>query len=172
MKSAKDVTLLGMCVALLIGAQLVLSGISGIEIVTVLLLSFCYCLGALRGVAIATAFSLLRCLIFGFYVQVILLYFIYYNAFALFFGWLGGRFGRRAGRLSYGLCVFFAAMFTVCFSLLDNVLTPLLYGMKGSAFKAYFYASLYTVVPHTICAVLTVALLFYPLVGALRRISK
>jgi hypothetical protein len=160
------------CVALLIASQLILSGIAGIEIVTVLMLCFCFGLGALRGVAIATAFSLLRCLIFGFYIQVVLLYLIYYNAFALFFGWLGGRFKRKATPLSHGLSVAFAVLFTVGFTLLDNLITPLVYGMQGRALRAYFYASLYAVVPQTICAAVTVALLFRPLVRVLRRIAE
>ncbi len=66
MRSAKEITILGLFVALLIGGQFVLSGISGIEIVTVLFTSFCFYFGIVRGLVVATAFSLLRCFIFGF----------------------------------------------------------------------------------------------------------
>ena len=42
--------------------------LSGIEIVTVLLLCFAYCYGWRDGVLIAVVFSVLRCFIFGFQV--------------------------------------------------------------------------------------------------------
>ena len=45
MKSAKEIIIPAVFTAMLIGAQLVLSGVAGIEIVTVLLLSFTYVFG-------------------------------------------------------------------------------------------------------------------------------
>ncbi len=51
MKAAKEIALVGVFTALLIGGQFVLSGISGVEIVTVLLLSFSYCFGIRMGYA-------------------------------------------------------------------------------------------------------------------------
>ena len=60
MNTAKKIILPGVFTALLIGAQLVLSGISGVELVTVLLLTFVYKYGIKQGVLVATAFSLLR----------------------------------------------------------------------------------------------------------------
>ena len=86
MNSAKKIILPGVFTALLIGGQLVLSGISGIEIVTVLLLTFVYRYGIGQGLFVANAFSLLRCFIFGFMPNVILLYLIYYNIFVFVFG--------------------------------------------------------------------------------------
>ena len=72
MRTAKEIALISVFTALLIGGQFVLSGISGIEIVTVLLLSFSYYFGIRRGLLVANAFSLLRCFIFGFFVNVII----------------------------------------------------------------------------------------------------
>lgn len=77
--------------ALLLVVQFVLSFVPGVELVTALLLAFSYFFGRKCGVLTATAFSLLRCFLFGFYPNVIVLYLIYFNAFALLFGWLGGR---------------------------------------------------------------------------------
>ena len=91
MEKTRFVVRVAMCVALLIGGQMALSGISGIEIVTVMLLCFCFHYGIRHGIAVATTFSLLRCFFFGFQVNVIVLYLVYYNLFALFFGWLGKR---------------------------------------------------------------------------------
>ena len=64
MKTAKDIALTGVYTALLIGAQVALSALSGIEVVTVLLLSFCYCFGIARGLAVRI-FSFRSHFIFG-----------------------------------------------------------------------------------------------------------
>ena len=76
MITAKKVILPGVFTALLIGAQLVLSGVSGIELVTVLLLTFTYKYGSKQGLLVATAFSLLRCFLFGFFPNVVVLYLV------------------------------------------------------------------------------------------------
>ena len=79
-----------MC-ALLLVVQYVLSFVPGVELVTALLLAFCYFFGCACGMLTATAFSLLRCFLFGFEPGVLLLYLLYFNAFALLFGHLGKR---------------------------------------------------------------------------------
>ena len=53
-RNVKDITLIGVCVAILIGGQLALSAVSGIEIVTVLLLCFSFSFGISIGLATAT----------------------------------------------------------------------------------------------------------------------
>jgi ribose/xylose/arabinose/galactoside ABC-type transport system permease subunit len=83
MNSAKKIILPGVFTALLIGGQLALSGISGIEVVTVLLLTFVYKYGIGQGLLVANSFSLLRCFIFGFIPNVIVLYLIYYIIISL-----------------------------------------------------------------------------------------
>ena len=160
-----------MCVALLIGGQMALSGVSGIEIVTVMLLCFCFHYGVRHGIAVATTFSLLRCFFFGFQVNVIVLYLVYYNLFALFFGWLGKRI---TGRISLPkLCVIVASamVFTVLFTMLDNVITPLIFAFHTNAAAVYFAQSLYALVPQTICTMATVSILFVPLTKILQKIS-
>jgi len=89
MNTAKEIAYCSAAVALLVGGQFLLSGVSGVELVTVLLLVFSYAFGAVRGMAVATAFSLLRTFLFGFFPYVVVLYLVYYNLFALFFGLLG-----------------------------------------------------------------------------------
>ena len=160
-----------MCVALLIGGQMALSGVSGIEIVTVMLLCFCFHYGVRHGIAVATTFSLLRCFFFGFQVNVIVLYLVYYNLFALFFGWLGKRI---TGRISLPkLCVIVASamVFTVLFTMLDNVITPLIFAFHKNAAAVYFAQSLYALVPQTICTMATVSILFVPLTRILAKIG-
>ena len=220
--SVKRIAYDAMCVAMLIAVQFALSFVPGVELVTVLLLGFCYVFGVADGMAVATSFSLLRCFIFGFSPNVIVLYLIYYNLFALIFGVLGKHkmpiwlpfiplaavasaclYFAVAGvpvsvvyasRLRVMLWILFslatalavgygvllackrgkegrkvasvtavAAFCTVCFTLLDDVITPLFLGYSLEAATVYFYNGFLAMIPQTVCATLTVFLLFAPL---------
>lgn len=208
--------------ALLLVLQLVLGYVSGVELVTVFLLCFCYTFGITCGMITATAFSLLRCLIWGFAPNVIVLYLIYYNLFALLFGFLGfhkkplwlcplllsvliavSAYFASAGvpvsivyqsRVSVMLWILYAVMSlilalyvgliisgkgqksqetaavtalaafcTVMFTLLDDVITPLMLGYSFSAAVIYFYNGFIAMLPQTLCAAISVFLLFHPL---------
>ena len=171
MEKTKFIVRVAMCVAILIAGQMALSGISGVEIVTVVLLSFCFSYGIRHGLAIATTFSLLRCFFFGFQVNVIALYLIYYNLFALFFGWLGKRIAGKITLLRLCVIVASAMVFTVLFTLLDNVITPLLFGFSQNAAKVYFAQSLTAMIPQTVCTMVTVSVLFMPLTKVIQKIN-
>ncbi|MBE6957677.1 MAG: hypothetical protein E7447_00800 [Ruminococcaceae bacterium] len=171
MNETKFVVRVAMCVALLIAGQVALSSVAGIEIVTVMLLCFCWCYGVRHGLAIATTFSLLRCFVFGFQVNVIVLYLVYYNLFALFFGWLGARLTGKNALMKTVIAVASAVIFTVMFTLLDDVITPLISGFTANAAKVYFYQSLAAVIPQTICAAVTVSLLFHPLTKVIQKVN-
>lgn len=160
MSSAKKIILSGVFTALLIGGQLALSGISGIEVVTVLLLTFVYRYGIGQGVFVANAFSLLRCFIFGFMPNVMVLYLIYYNIFVLVFGVVGKVFKHEYSIKKHIVVVFIAIIMTAMFTMTDNVLTPLMYGFTANAARAYFVASLYTVIPQLVCTFATVIIVF------------
>ena len=160
-----------MCVAMLIGSQLALSSISGVEVVTVMMLCFCFCYGIRHGVAVAITFSLLRCFIFGFQINVIVLYLIYYILFAVYFGWLGGRFSGEMSVLRTVIVVASAVVFTAFFTLLDDIITPLMYAFHPNVAKIYFFNSLYAVIPQSICTVVTVSVCFYPLTRVIRKIN-
>ena len=170
-QNTKLIVRVAICVAMLIGGQLALSGISGVEIVTVMMLCFCFSYGIQCGVAIATVFSLLRCLIFGFQVNVIVLYLVYYNLFAVFFGWLGARFPGKITLPKKAVIVASAMAFTVLFTLLDDVITPLMFGFHLNAAKVYFLQSLYAVIPQTVCVFVTVTVLFTPLTRVIRKLD-
>lgn len=171
MNKTKFVVRVAMCVALLIAGQLALSSVTGIEIVTVMLLCFCYCYGIRHGIATATTFSLLRCFVFGFQVNVIALYLIYYNLFAIFFGWLGARFTGKNALLKTVIIVVSAVVFTVLFTLLDDVITPIIHGFSENAAKVYFYQSLTAMIPQTVCTAVTVTLLFHPLTRVIKKVN-
>ena len=171
MNKAKFIARVAMCVALLIASQLALSSVTGVEIVTVMMLSFCYCYGIRHGIAVATTFSLLRCFIFGFQVNVIVLYLIYYNLFAVFFGWLGRRFAGKMSLLKTVIVVASAVVFTVCFTLLDDIITPLIFAFHPNVARIYFLQSLYAVIPQSICTVVTVSVIFHPLTKIIKKIN-
>ena len=160
-RSAKECTLVAVFVALLIAAQLVLSAVPGVEVITVLFAAFAFSFGAYRGLAAATAFSLLRQLVFGFFPTVLVLYLVYYNAFALIFAFLGKKIRFPVKGLV--LIVAVACVCTVLFTLLDCVITPLFYGFSKTAAKAYFYAAMPVVLPQLVCVGVSTALLFLPL---------
>ena len=212
--------------ALLIAVQYVMGFVSGVELVTVLFLSFCYVFGVKCGLLTGVAFSLLRCLLFGFMPNVILLYLVYYSLFALLFGFVGKRQVSRwlcpvllavlaaacayfavsglpisilyQARVSTMLWVLFgislailifytvlvmakkgeqgrelatvtalAVVCTVMFTLLDDVISPLVLGYSAEAAVAYFYTGFMAMLPQTICAAVSVFALFLPLKKAL-----
>ena len=159
MKTAKEIALIGIFTALLIGGQFVLSAISGVEIVTVLFAGFCFYFGIKRGVLVANAFCVLRCFIFGFIPSVIILYVIYYNLFAVAFGLLGFRFKREFTQKSHIALILTAIFATVLFTVLDDIITPIYYGFSFETAKAYALTSLTAVIPQTACAFVTVLLL-------------
>ena len=218
----REIAVCAVMTALLIAVQFVLGYVPGVELVTVFFLCFCSVYGIRCGLITATAFSLVRCLIWGFYPNVVLLYLIYYNLFALLFGalkkgnvpvWLcpvlflllGGAslYFAIAGvpvsilyqaRLAvmlwilFGICmallilyfvlfavkrgtwgreiasfVALAAFCTVVFTLLDDVISPLIAGWGSDATLAYFYTSFLTMLPQTICVAASVFFLYLPL---------
>lgn len=236
---SKQIAYTAITCALLIGGQYVFSFVAGVEIVTVLLVCFAFVAGVKPAVLCAVAFSLLRCFIFGFYPNVIILYLIYYPALAATFGALGGTdrgtdtafavavnvlliavaalclaayftgaiavsrilkatlnvflwvifalsvallaafdvlfiakkvYGKNTGTalkvITYATV---AAVFTVIFTLLDDVITPLTAGYSPEAWSIYFYGSFAAMLPQTVCAIVTVTTLFLPLTGVFRR---
>lgn len=233
-----------MC-ALLIGGQYALSFAVGIEVVTLLLACFSAVFGVRMGMLCAVAFSLLRCFVFGFHLGAILLYLLYYPAFAAAFGGLGHikeqtfrryplSFALAVNVLLAGICAACAALyaldlvkvsrlyavtlyvllwvvfglcaalcaafdvllvanragketsamlkgitftavavvFTVLFTLLDDVVTPLLAGMSRYNALVYFYGSFAAMLPQTVCTVVTMSVLFLPLTALLRKIKR
>lgn len=160
-RSAKECAYLAVFVALVIAAQVVLSAVPGVELVTVLFVAYAYVYGCGRGMTAATAFALLRQLVFGFYPTVLVLYLIYYNLLTLSFGLLGRA--KKPPQSILLWIVLFACLGTVCFSLIDNILTPLWYGYSKKAARLYFTASLPFMIPQTINCAISVSLLFMPL---------
>lgn len=165
--STKNLIFCALFTALLLASQLILSSIAGVEIISILLLAFCYKKGVKNGLLVATAFSLLRCFIFGFMPNVIILYLIYYNLFAVVFGLVGKCFSYNYSLKSHVVCVVLSGIMTVCFTLLDCVITPLIFAFNYDSTSAYFIASIPVIIPHTICVVATTIALFFPLIKVL-----
>ena len=167
---AKECAYLSMFVALLIAVQLAFSAIPGVELVTVMLAAYSFAMGAKRGAIAAVAFSMLRQLVFGFFPTVLVLYLLYYPAFSALFGLLGRKITRPVRALWVIVAV--SGITTACFTLIDNILTPLWYGYSERATELYFKASLTFFVPQVISAVLSVGVLFLPLWTIFSRLQK
>ncbi len=167
----KDLVIIATFVAVLIAVQYALSFISGVELVTVLFLAFCYAFGVKRSLISATAFSLLRCLLFGFFPTVIILYLVYYNLFALIVGGLGNKLNREYSVVKHIITIGVALVLTVLFTLLDDIITPLAYSYTLEMAQAYFFASFTTLIPHLICTLATTTLLFFPVFKLLKPFS-
>lgn len=164
---SKIIAVSGVFIALLVGSQYALSFVAGVEIVTVLLLSYCFVFGVKNGIIVATAFSVIRCFLFGFYPTVIILYLIYYNLFALFFGYLGKVFNATITKRNFLIIIISAVVFTATFTLLDDVITSVFYGFNYKATKAYFLASVPTATAQCVCALITATILFVPITKTL-----
>ncbi|MBR2441775.1 MAG: hypothetical protein IKB20_01715 [Clostridia bacterium] len=169
LRSAKESAYVAVFVALLIAVQLALSVLPGVELVTVLFVAFAFTFGIGRGMVAATAFSIVRQLVFGFYPNVLILYLLYYNLLTLLFGAVGKRVKAPHKKLVF--IVLLACLCTVCFTLLDNVITPLWYGYTKRVAKLYFKASLTFMLPQIACTAITVSVLFLPLYGVFRRLK-
>jgi len=163
MKVTSKIALIGVYIALLIGGQLALSGIVGVEIITALLVVFCFRFGIKDGLVIATAFSLIRCFIFGVFPSVVMLYLIYFNLLALVMGSVGLIFKNKLSILSVTIIVVVTAVLTACFTLLDDIITPLYYGFSQKATKAYFVASIPVIVAQVPISSISTAIFIYPL---------
>ena len=162
-RSAKEIAYTGVTVALLIGGQLAFSAISGVEIVTAVFALYCLVFGVLRGVVVATAFSLVRCLVFGFFPQVILLYLIYYNLFAIVVGIIGILVKSKSDVIKIIILTFACVALVGCFTAIDNLLNIWIFKLPKVAIKIYVAQSVPVAITQMICALVTVPLFYYPL---------
>lgn len=160
-RTAKECAYVAVFVALVIALQVVFSAVPGVELVTVMFVSFSFAMGIRRGMISATCFSLLRQMIFGFFPKILILYFVYFNVLTLFFGIVGKSIKNKLKFLP--IIVILACFCTVCFTMFDNILTPLWYGYSERATKLYFKASLPFMIPQVISTAVSTAVLFLPL---------
>lgn len=160
--SAKECAYLAAFVALVLALQLVFAAVPGVELVTVSFVAYSFAFGSKRGCITATAFALLRQLVFGFFATVLILYLVYFNLLALLFGLLGRKMCLSGKNLVW--LVLTACLCTVFFSMFDNLLTPIWYGYSPRATKAYLLASLPFMLPQVICTAVSVSILFLPMV--------
>lgn len=154
--SARKIAWCAIMVALLIAVQFALSFIPGVELVSVLLLGFCYSFGIVYGMLTASAFALLRCFLFGFSPNVIVLYLIYYNVFAVIFGITGKH------RIPKWVCPVLLGLLTVAsaYFALNGIAISVLYQKKIS------------IMLWVICGISATLLLFHILLLCLKKGSK
>lgn len=168
--AGKECAFIAVFVAFLLVAQICFSAIPGLEVVTALFAIYALSFGVFRSGLAGTAFTLLRQLIFGFFPSVLILYLVYYTLLAIVFGLLGKR--LRTFLTSWILTTVLACVCTVCFTMLDDVITPWFYGFSAKATQAYFVASLPIMTTQIVCVGASTALLFPPLWRVFRSLSR
>lgn len=165
-KTSKEIAITALAIALLIALQYLLSAVKGVELVTAVFLCFCFSFGIIKGVACALGFSLLRCFLFGFFPNVMILYLIYYPLFAVVCALLGLFFksrGMQKGVVAYVVMILTALLFSALFTLIDNTITVMVLNYSLQVATAYFAASIPVMITQCVCAVITTAVLFFPL---------
>lgn len=160
-RPAKECAYLAVFVALVIASQVALAVVPGVELVTVMFVAYSFVMGVRRGMTAAVAFAFLRQIVFGIYPTVLVLYLIYFPLLALCFGALGKKIKRPVAYLVPLVAA--ACVCTACFTMIDNVLTPLWYGYSARSVRLYFMASLPFMLPQLVCTAASTACLFLPL---------
>ena len=169
MLSAKEIASTAIFVAILTVSQVILSAINGIELVTVLLAGFAFGCGLRRGFLAVNIFIVIRTVLFGFYPSIMILYFSYYNLFVLVMGLIGRRARHDLETRSFAISLVAVIVLVLAFTVLDDIITPLYYGLDWNTTKGYWIMSLTAIIPQEICAVLTMPLLFPIIVKTLNR---
>jgi hypothetical protein len=172
MNTAKKTAICGAFCALLIITQYVFNAIKGVELVTLLFVTFCFTFGGVCGFLVAVAFCLLRCLIYGFFPSVVVLYLIYYPLLALAASALGKAVGGFPKLKQTAIVTFFSVLFTVVFTGIDCIVTPLFYNFTATAWAAYVYQCIPVCLIQCVCVCISVGLLFAPLKRAFEIIKK
>ena len=160
---AKECAYTAVFVAFTLVAQLAFSFVAGVEIVTLLFFAYAFVFGAKRGAIVGLVFPVVRQLLFGFFPSVLILYLVYYPLVSVVIGLLG-RGGKPLKK--YPLILVFAVVLTATFTLLDDIITPLYYGLGWEQTRGYFYASLPVMCVQMVSAGVTVAVGFLPLCKA------
>lgn len=69
-------------------------------------------------------------------------------------------------------CTIIAAVFTICFTLLDDAIAPLILGMTAQTALTYFYASFTAMLPQTACTIVSVSAMFLPLAKVFEMVKR
>ena len=172
MNKAKKIAICGAFCALLIVVQYAFSAIKGVELVTLFFVAFCFTFGGLYGLLVAFSFSLLRVLLYGFFPNVLILYLVFYPTLALAAGGLGKRLKESSNVKQLIAIILFALLFTVYFSALDCVITPLFYKYAQKAWMAYVYQCIPVCLIQCCSTFVSFLLLFLPLKKTFNLIAK
>lgn len=169
-RSAKELAYLALYLALLIGGQYLFAAVPGVEIVTLLFVTYSFSFGVQRGIVLATCFSFLRQILFGFFPKVLILYLVYFNLLAVVFALLG-KAAKKRQKTRLWLVTLIACLCTAFFTVLDALLTAWYFAFTAQAAKTYFLASLPFMLPQIVCTGVTVGGLFLPLRAIFDRLN-
>lgn len=90
-------------------------------------------------------------------------------AFNVFYALVRRKVLKSGKPLKIFLFTAVAAVCTISFTLLDDVISPLIIGMDKLTALTYFYGSFLAMLPQVVCAVATVSTLYIPLTFALTK---
>ena len=92
---------------------------------------------------------------------------------ALLAAYKGGKI-KSARFLVLVMVTAFAAACTVCFTLLDDIITPVFmgWGVFSATSATYFYSSFLALAPQTVCTIVTVSAMFLPLTTVFKKAAK
>ena len=169
---ARKIAISALVCAMLIAVQYVFSAVKGVELVTVFFFAFCFSFGAWYGITVAVCYSLLRCFLFGFFPNVTILYLVYYTLFAVVAAVVGRIFSNKSKMAKLIASTLSAILLVIVFSLLDDLITPIVYSYNGKQWQIYIYQSLPVMLTQGISAAVSTLLLFLPLEKVFARVKK
>ena len=172
MNTAKKIAICGAFCALLVAIQYALSAVKGIELVTVFFFTFSFCFGGICGCAVAISYTLLRSFLFGFFPNITILYLVYYPLFALASGLLGKLTAKSLPKKRLIFSLITVCLFTILFTALDCVITPIFFEYTREAWVAYIIQATPVCLIQSVCAIITTALLFFPLTKTFFKINR
>lgn len=162
-KSAKRIAFSGVMGALLVVGKFALSFIPNVEVVTTLLVSFCFVFG-FDGVIASLVFCTADVIIYPPSIDVIVSYYIYWNLMALTVAVM-----KELGVKKFTPYFLTTVGFTVCFGALTSFMNSLFFGVP---FVAVYLAGLYFYAIHLVSTAVFMLVGFKSITTLLEKLKK
>lgn len=163
LKSAKRLAFAGVMGALLVVGKFALSFIPNVEVVTTLLVAYCFVFG-FDGVVSSLIFCTLDVIIYPPSIDVIVSYYIYWNLMAITVAVL-----KELGVKSFVPHFVTACVYTLLFGVLTSFFNSLFFGVP---FGAVYVAGLYFYAIHLVSTTVFMLIGFKPITKLLERIKN
>lgn len=163
LKSAKRVAFAGVMGALLVVGKFALSFIPNVEVVTTLLVAYCFVFG-FDGVVSSLVFCTLDIIIYPPSIDVIVSYYIYWNLMAITVAIL-----KELGVKGFIFHFLTACVYTLLFGVLTSFFNSLFFGVQ---FKAVYIAGLYFYAIHLVSTAVFMIVGFKPVTKVLEKVKN